>query len=108
MRSEDELGLSDDEPGLSDDELGLSDDELDSDDNEPNWDDDELGWDGKLNRDGKLVCGGLDDTVVLLLLICCIVLQKSGLHLSWHPKQCKGLFIKSFCSFEIAVGLSCS
>ena len=60
---------SEDELGLSDDELGLSDDELDSDDNEPNWDDDELGWDGKLNRDGKLVCGGLDDTVVLLLLI---------------------------------------
>ena len=30
------------------------------------------------------------------------VLQKSVLHLEWSPKQCKGAFIRSFCSLAIA------
>ena len=34
------------------------------------------------------------------------VLQKSVLHLEWSPKQCKGAFIKSFCSLAIADDLS--
>ena len=89
--SGDELNSVDDESSLDDDdELGWLDNEL-------NWDDDELGWDGILV-----------DVAFVLLLLCCAVLQKSGLHFVWYPKQCKGPFIKSFCSLEIATGLSCS
>ena len=90
----DELNSVDDESSLNDDdELGWLDNEL-------NWDDDELGWNGKLDWDGILL-----NVSFVLLLLCCAVLQKSGLHFVWYPKQCKGPFIQSFCSLEIATGL---